>query len=206
MQQYRNHYHCLWLLRHIALQPERLRSLFNLDDPDPNVGITLEIASKCRVVQCDSAYWASKSMDGRPTDHRLRQTFNANDALKHAQVEWLLHLDADEYLIGSTIIAKELARLGAEIEVVRVQNQERVNLRGATVSDIFDGLARGPISSFLASFVFYRRISKFMHRGMIGAFCGQKFPACRKRQPNGYSSSRETGKNREIQVSRFVAL
>lgn len=146
-----------------------------LDDPDPKVSITLETSPKCRVIQCDTAYWSSHSKNGRPTDHRLRQTFNANDALNHADVHWLIHMDADEFLTSTIDIAEELSHLEPDIEAARVQNQERVYQRGVVGSDIFVGLARGPIRSRLVNFVFYRQITKFMNRGMIGYSGGKCF-------------------------------
>ena len=158
---------------HLAAGADQV--ILYLDDPDQEVGSTLNIASNCTAIQCDNSYWATHAKDGRPTDHRLRQTINANNAFKQAQTDWLIHLDADEFLVSTNNIADELAALNPGIEVAQVSNLERVYLRGAKVGNIFEGLARAPIRTRILSFMLYRRASKFMRRGMIGHSNGKSF-------------------------------
>lgn len=147
-----------------------------LDDPDETLATELEQNPKCKVAQCSDSYWSSKSESGKPFDHRLRQTVNANDALKKDEVSWLIHLDADEFLLSKDRISSILSNLDSEIEAARVINDERAFLAGKSPASIFDGFIRREArnSPWLAKLL-YGRGAKYIRKGMVGHDGGKTF-------------------------------
>lgn len=89
-----------------------------LDREDAALGAALAAMAGVIVTRCDAGYWAAMRVKARPELQTRRQTLNANRALARAGVEWLVHLDADEFLwqrrpLGDEMAA--LAGLGAEL-------------------------------------------------------------------------------------------
>lgn len=93
-----------------------------LDAPDEIDIAALKAHPKIRPTLCDAAYWAKKGK--RPAKHQPRQTLNAADAYtKRVEVDWLIHIDVDEYLVaqdGSTVAA-HLRALNAECLCARIR-------------------------------------------------------------------------------------
>ncbi|WP_241462605.1 glycosyltransferase family 2 protein [Tateyamaria sp. ANG-S1] len=80
---------------HIELGAHRL--YIYLDDDNPAAFNPLKDHPKVRVQTCDAAHW--KKLGGRrPVKHQARQTMNATHAYhRRAEVDWLIHMDADEF-------------------------------------------------------------------------------------------------------------
>lgn len=94
-----------------------------LDDPDVATYAALKVHPKVRVTQTDAAYWAKKG--GRPDKHQPRQTINAADAYaKRVEVDWLAHIDHDEFLAWDSPIADQLAALPETCLCARVRPVE----------------------------------------------------------------------------------
>ncbi|CUH80336.1 glycosyltransferase family 2 protein [Tropicibacter naphthalenivorans] len=75
---------------------------------------------KIRVVQTDKAYWAKRN--GRPDKHQARQSINARHANnRKPEVDWLAHIDTDEFLLSETPVAAQLAALPASALCARVR-------------------------------------------------------------------------------------
>ncbi len=72
-----------------------------LDAPDPDVTGLLQNHPQVTLTVCDDAYWKGMGKN-RPDAHQLRQTFNATRALRLArdQVDWLGHIDTDEFILS----------------------------------------------------------------------------------------------------------
>jgi len=82
-----------------------------LDEPAPDTYDALKAHAKIRVTACDEAYW-QKQGGKRPTKHQVRQTRNATHAYhRKAEVDWLAHIDVDEFLWPTKDIANILAGL-----------------------------------------------------------------------------------------------
>lgn len=89
-----------------------------LDRADNALARALAAMAGVIVTTCDAEYWGAARAKSRPELQTRRQTLNANRALARAGVEWLVHLDADEFLwqlrsLGDEMAA--LAGLGAEL-------------------------------------------------------------------------------------------
>ncbi|GAA6209550.1 hypothetical protein NBRC116601_28430 [Cognatishimia sp. WU-CL00825] len=115
-----------------------------LDQPDDSAAEPLAKMPGVTVTQCNAAHWAHlNGGDGRPKLQMRRQTLNANHALAQAQTDWLISLDADEFLCQDRPLAKELtyvAELGVELHF---PVWERAYVRRQQITGLFDGVLRG---------------------------------------------------------------
>lgn len=95
-----------------------------LDAPCPKAQEALEVHPRARVVHCDDGYWTGRS-NGRPEKHQSRQTFNATRAYRRASdVDWLIHMDVDEFLVSETPVAAHLGALSADVYCARTRPME----------------------------------------------------------------------------------
>lgn len=111
-----------------------------LDDPDDPAAALIEALPRVRAVRCDAGHWARIAPAGkRPPTHRRRQVLNANHALATCEAEWLIHLDADEFLLQTRPLAAELA-VARELDCeVFFPVAERCFVRDAPVASILGG-------------------------------------------------------------------
>jgi hypothetical protein len=101
------------------------RVFIYLDAPDPGAQAALRAHPKCRVILCDAAYWARRRRKGRPEQHQPRQSLNATHCLnRRPQVDWLAHLDVDEFLWPATPLPDQLAALPVEAVSARIRPVE----------------------------------------------------------------------------------
>lgn len=85
-----------------------------LDAPNDEAEAALRAHPKCRAVLCDEGYWRRRRRNGRPDAHQPRQSLNATHCLnKRPQVDWLAHIDVDEFLSPETPLPAQLAALPA---------------------------------------------------------------------------------------------
>jgi len=118
-----------------------------LDDPEDPVAGAAAAIEGVRVTRCDAGFWASHPSGRRPGLIVARQTHCATHAYARAGVDWLLHLDADEFLLQTDPLANplsdELAALADHHGALVVPVRERVYLRPDPVA-LFEGLFRIP--------------------------------------------------------------
>ncbi|MFO7757402.1 MAG: glycosyltransferase family 2 protein [Roseovarius sp.] len=101
------------------------RVFIYLDAPDAAAEAALRAHPKCRVIDCDAAYWARRRKRGRPEQHQPRQSLNATHCLnRRPQVDWLAHLDADEFLWPATPLPEQLAALPGTAVSARIRPVE----------------------------------------------------------------------------------
>jgi hypothetical protein len=111
---------------HIAAGAERV--FMFLDDPFDIVAETLNNHPKVTAIVCDAKYWSART-NGRPDDHRHRQTYNAEIAARRlCTSEWIAHLDTDEFLHaqGRMTIADILDRVPEDLDAARFLPAERM--------------------------------------------------------------------------------
>lgn len=115
-----------------------------LDQPNP--GLRALIGHDPRVVLVDAGPEHYRRALGRrrPQGINRRQIVNANHAAATSDVDWLFHLDADEFLTGADPAA-ELAAVPAGTLGFRVQNGERVFVAGGPEASVFDGAMVMPV-------------------------------------------------------------
>ena len=105
---------------HLELGAHRL--YIYLDAPDDRAFALLKAHPKIRVQLRDEAFWIDKK--GKvPPKHQTRQALNATHAYRRrAEVDWLIHMDVDEFLWPTRIpLAEHLATLAANILCARVR-------------------------------------------------------------------------------------
>ena len=96
-----------------------------LDDDNPTAFAACKAHPKIRVTHCDDAHWRTLNNGRRPVKHQVRQTFNATHAYNRpAEVDWLIHIDVDEFLVPEKPISEILATQPAEALCARVRPME----------------------------------------------------------------------------------
>lgn len=79
----------------------------HLDQPDPAIAERLA-HPRVRFYQCDDAYWAGKQEKLRHS-HQLRQAFNASRIYRICKLDWLAHIDVDEFILAPAPMTEALA-------------------------------------------------------------------------------------------------
>jgi len=97
-----------------------------LDEDAPEARKVVVGHPQCRVILCDDSYWQRRfKRGGRPEKHQQRQSANATHCYRRrADVDWLAHIDVDEFLWPSSPLPEQLAALPAETLSARVRPVE----------------------------------------------------------------------------------
>ncbi|MDX1785514.1 MAG: glycosyltransferase family 2 protein [Roseovarius sp.] len=104
---------------HLDLGAHRLHIFLDADCPQARAA--LEAHPRCNVILTDEAYWAAHRRD-RPEAHQARQTMNATRAYRRRPgVDWLAHIDVDEFLWPECPIAEQLADLPDTARTARMR-------------------------------------------------------------------------------------
>lgn len=97
-----------------------------LDAPCPDAMPYLQAHPKIRAILCDDAYWTERK--GRPVAHQPRQTKNATHAYyRSGKLDWLIHMDVDEFLVSDRKIEEALAPIPYDMLVTRVRPMEQLS-------------------------------------------------------------------------------
>lgn len=100
-----------------------------LDDDNAEAYGLLKAHPKIRPTLCDDARWKGK----RPKKHQVRQTRNATHAYRRrVDVDWIIHMDVDEFLVSERPIAEILAALPADQQIARIRPMEQLAGDGST--------------------------------------------------------------------------
>lgn len=115
-----------------------------LDSPEDPVAAVLADLPGVSVIRCDRAHWQRVAWGKeRPASINRRQGLNAMDAMTHCGVDWLVHLDADEFLLQERPLAEEMAVVRALACELHFPVFERCYRRGDPIAGLFDGVFRG---------------------------------------------------------------
>lgn len=100
-----------------------------LDAPNDEAFQALKKHPKIHVTAADDTYWATKN--GRPKKHQPRQSLNAADAYaRRAEVDWLMHIDHDEFLVCDTPFDAALSALPGPCLCARIRPIEALAYGG----------------------------------------------------------------------------
>jgi hypothetical protein len=94
----------------------------HLDLPDASVAERLA-HPQITFTQCDDTYWATAPEKARQT-HQLRQAYNATRSYRASEMDWLAHIDVDEFLLTKTPLAERLAAAQHDAAFVRIHPVE----------------------------------------------------------------------------------
>lgn len=90
------------------------RLFLYLDAPCPEARPLLKAHPKIRIFDCDDASWQQRrKKTGKPEKHQVRQSLNATRAYRRQSdgLDWLTHIDVDEFLWASRPIGEILSAL-----------------------------------------------------------------------------------------------
>ncbi|WP_428928633.1 glycosyltransferase family 2 protein [Marinibacterium sp. SX1] len=154
---------------HLELGAHRL--YIYLDDPESDAFDSLKAHPKIRVRRCDATWWRRHN-GRRPAKHQLRQSVNATHAYaRPAEVDWMAHVDVDEFLMPSGNMADTLAALPPDRMTLRVRPSESLagtgNLFKAFVPS---GPERQPIVDRL-----YPTFGPYLRGGFVSHTAGKVF-------------------------------
>jgi hypothetical protein len=113
------------------------------DRPDDPVMPLLAPLSKVTATGCDAAHWALLGRN-RPRRHEVRQVRNARHAYAATKADWLVHIDADEFLWAARPVADILSQLPDEIDGFVAPVAERMHTLEDAGESVFEGAFRRP--------------------------------------------------------------
>lgn len=146
-----------------------------LDAPNPEAFGALSDHPKCRVTVCDDAYWTATTGQ-RPAMVEPRQSANASHAYRRQTgLDWIAHLDVDEFLVSARPVAATLAAQPDAIDVLRVRPMEALAVAEDTLPQAFkdyvpNGPARIPTIAQL-----YPTYGAYVHGGFLSHVAGKVF-------------------------------
>ncbi len=94
-----------------------------LDQPAPETKAFFAPFPQVVVFDCTPEYWAGKPDKARTT-HQLRQIANASHCYHGSDLDWLAHIDVDEFLLPVRPIAHLLAEVPKDAALARLQPAE----------------------------------------------------------------------------------
>ncbi|MCR8546220.1 glycosyltransferase family 2 protein [Salipiger sp. P9] len=108
---------------HLELGAEALH--LYLDSPDPGAEAFLSRHPRLHITQCDAGYWEATGKT-RMDAHQLRQAHNATRCLRAVadSLDWLGHIDVDEFLLPDRPVARILADVSPRHALARIAPAE----------------------------------------------------------------------------------
>jgi len=155
---------------HLDLGAHRL--YIHLDEPDPEAYKILKSHPKVRVVTCDDAFWAKLNCK-RPAKHQVRQTRNATRTYaREPEVDWLAHVDVDEFLRPPQSMADILSDLPADRLCARVRPVEALSDGDGTAFKGF--IPNGPERERIVH-TLYPKYGRYLKGGFLSHVAGKLF-------------------------------
>jgi hypothetical protein len=165
---------------YINLGAERV--VLYLDKPDAALAEALMSLPKVEVVQCDAKFWG-KFPFLRPFEPSWRQKVAAQDYYNRSKLDWVLHCDADEFLLPDPALFELLTEAAAgpePVDFIRVNAVERMHrsadLRQYPSDDsIFGGIFRKPYPNNAFVEEMHGADAALMSGGLCGYAGGKSF-------------------------------
>ncbi len=145
------------------------------DRPDPEAAALLARIPEVEVIEADARFYTSEiGVRGKPDALNRKQRMNADHALGSMDVDWLLHVDADEFLACDDVAAT-LAAQPEEVDSLHIPNGERAWIEGEPPRTIFDGVLRFPVTGRPRRVrrVLGPEVAEFTDRGLCGHMRGK---------------------------------
>lgn len=142
-----------------------------LDAPNPDAYAALKAHPKIRVQTCDATHW-KKLMGQRPKRHQVRQTLNATHAYaRRAEVDWLIHMDVDEFLVPQAGISSILRGLPPDTRAARIRP---IELLGGSNNAFKAFIPAGPKRPKLVKAI-YPTFGQYLRGGFLSHVAGKLF-------------------------------
>lgn len=139
-----------------------------LDEPNPRAFDALTQHPKISVRLCDDAFWQKRNRT-RPEKHQVRQTALATSTYRKTGLDWLAHIDVDEFLWASEPVCDLLRSVPAKVPAVRVRPIEAL----ATGTDLYKAhIPKGPERETLVQRI-YPNFGAFVLGGFLSHVQGK---------------------------------
>ncbi len=153
---------------HLDLGVDRLY-LF-LDEPNRHAVRVLRRHPRIEIRVCTDDYWQRREI-ARPEKHQVRQSTNATFIYGQTDLEWLAHIDVDEFLWASAPIPDLLREISPESLAVRVRPVEAL----AGGEDLYKAFVpAGPDRQDLIETI-YPNFGAFLPSGFLSHVQGKLF-------------------------------
>lgn len=148
------------------------RVLIYLDEGDAALAARLNRHPKLRVTACDDAWWQKRGR--RPEKHQARQTQNATHAHRRAarDLDWLAHIDVDEFIAPDTPLADMLAALPPDVLCARMRPWEALEPIAADPLH-FKGFTRDARARRDQTLALYPRFGGWLNGGFLSHTAGK---------------------------------
>lgn len=164
-----------WVGHHLELGASEVHVC--LDRPNPEVHDLLSGVPGAVLHDDGEDGWSFNGATRRPPGKTARQKYHASRLLAQSGLDWLMHCDADEFLLPpeGTTVAEVLDGIEPEKSWVQVAVAERVAIRGEAVQDIFFGAYRLPWAKFATegNTVYDEAECLLLHWGLCGHHIGK---------------------------------
>ena len=157
---------------HLDLGADRLH--LYLDEPHPEAVAYLSRHPRIEVTTCDADWWEGQKKPRMKT-HQLRQAWVATQTYQRSDLDFLAHVDVDEFILSETALKPHLAALPADIAAVHLPPAELL----AGTSDCFKltpadaGQEKAVLEDIYPTFGGHLRGGFVSHReGKLMARCG----------------------------------
>ena len=132
------------------------------------------------LIEADDAFWTGL-LGERPPVLEVRQSEAAQDGLRRTRSDWLLVVDADEFVFGDRPIPAFLDAIPPGADLVAVPTAEAVWGPGDDIDSPFGSThfrvvwKRDKLWKGLGALVYGRPIARHMQRGLTGHVSGKQF-------------------------------
>lgn len=140
-----------------------------LDKGDPETVQALRGMKGLILTRCNRDYWEAQNNGTHPYLHTRRQIINANLAYRQCQADWLIHIDADEFIRSGAAVTRALTDAPRDCHHLRLRVAERVMPAGAAQKGLFDGIFRLPVQGQDAALTeIYHPVAGYLDKGLTG--------------------------------------
>ncbi|MEL7163836.1 MAG: glycosyltransferase family 2 protein [Pseudomonadota bacterium] len=155
---------------HLELGAHRVHIF--LDNGNADAYRALKAHPKIRVRVCDDAHW--RKLGGpRPKKHQVRQSVNATQAYcRSADVDWLIHMDVDEFLVPQQRLDKRLSAAPSTTQYLRCRPTEALAGGDGTAFKAF--ISPGPNRQRLVE-TLYPTFGRHLRGGFMSHVAGKIF-------------------------------
>ncbi len=162
-----------FIAHHLSLGASRLWIFF--DDPADPAYARVACLPRVTATRCTDLYWALRG--GRHERHQNRQARNARDTQRACKLDWLGHIDVDEFLHAPRPVTEILAEVSPKVPNLLMEPFEAMH-DPALPDDIFTARQfRGPLSRQHRALqpAIFGALASVIPKGNLGHTIGKSF-------------------------------